>query len=487
MITKKTIRSILVLAGVWGLLLPINMSADSSKTVKVFLLGGQSNMNGTGSELSDLVPPYNALPPQIKIWDLTEKAWTNLPLMDAVFGPPKQTRAAFGPELSFGHAMTEAFPGSDIRLIKYAANGTALYNDWAPGTGSQYKAFMETVKAALNDLSSNGIPYEIVGMLWLQGESDAKEEMGVDYEKNLMAFIEHVRTEFNEPGLPFIIARVRDFYGKGIHADMVREAQAFVAEMDPQAAWFDTDDCGPLVQGGHYGSGGLIEIGLRFAESFRSLGGKPECVEPALEGGVTIGLIGDSTVATTYGWGPAFAARCSESVNLLNYAKNGATLNSIPYRLDALLKQKPDYVLIQFGHNDMKVYGPDAYREKLKGYVDRITQTGGKAILLSSVTRRNFGRDGLVKPLDIDGRSLPDYARAVESLAGEEGLPFIDLYSLSVAHHNKIGPEASALYNPSKKDKTHFSKAGAQAIAELIIEALPADAPELAPYVSASR
>ena len=84
---------------------------------------------------------------------------------------------------------------------------------------------------------------------------------------------------------------------------------------------------------------------------------------------IQVGLIGDSTVATTYGWGPAFAEQVNKNVTVLNYAKNGATLDSLSKRLDELLEAGPDYVLVQFGHNDMKVYGTDAYGEKLKDYM----------------------------------------------------------------------------------------------------------------------
>lgn len=36
-----------------------------------------------------------------------------------------------------------------------------------------------------------------------------------------------------------------------------------------------------------------------------------QCIQ-AQEKTLTIGLIGDSTVASIYGWGPAFADRCDE-------------------------------------------------------------------------------------------------------------------------------------------------------------------------------
>ncbi len=62
----------------------------------------------------------------------------------------------------------------------------------------------------------------------------------------------------------------------------------------------------------------------------------------AKEDSLTIGLIGDSTVANTYGWGPAFASSVKGKVKVLNVAKNGATLDSLSKKLDALLKEKPD-------------------------------------------------------------------------------------------------------------------------------------------------
>jgi lysophospholipase L1-like esterase len=54
-----------------------------------------------------------------------------------------------------------------------------------------------------------------------------------------------------------------------------------------------------------------------------------------------IGLIGDSTVAAESGWGPAFASRFNDKAKVINYAKNGATLESLSKKLDELVKLKP--------------------------------------------------------------------------------------------------------------------------------------------------
>ncbi|MFH5805133.1 rhamnogalacturonan acetylesterase [Alienimonas sp. DA493] len=197
---------------------------------------------------------------------------------------------------------------------------------------------------------------------------------------------------------------------------------------------------------------------------------------------VAIGLIGDSTVADTYGWGPAFAERFDDRTTVLNFARNGARLDTLSKRLDELLEKSPDYVLIQFGHNDQKKYGVETYKKNLTDYVRRAKAAGARPIVLSSVTRRNFGPDGKILPRTegVHG-GLPAFAAAAGEVARRETVPFIDVYRISVEHHNRLGPEASAAYDFADDDQTHFSPAGAAATADLIVDELKVARPELAP------
>ncbi len=208
----------------------------------------------------------------------------------------------------------------------------------------------------------------------------------------------------------------------------------------------------------------------------------------AQEPPLNIGLIGDSTVASTYGWGPAFAKRFSDKAKVFNYAKNGATLPSLSKKLDELLELKPDYVLVQFGHNDQKKYDTEAYSENLKSYVERITRAEAKTIILSSVTRRFFDEDGKIKPRESGVKAnLSFYAKAAQAVAQEEGVLFIDLNAISIEHHNQIGPEASVAYNFKETDTTHFSKQGAEAIATLVLTELQVIVPEIKDYLIESE
>ncbi|PAY18023.1 hypothetical protein CKO51_18670 [Rhodopirellula sp. SM50] len=209
----------------------------------------------------------------------------------------------------------------------------------------------------------------------------------------------------------------------------------------------------------------------------------------AQEETVVVGLIGDSTVAVQSGWGPAFAERFDRRAKILNYAKNGATLQALSKKLDELVRLKPDYVLIQFGHNDQKRYDTTVYSDHLRSYVQRIRKSGGKAVIVSSVTRRSFGADGKIvsnlirnEKYNYQG-TLTDYANAAEAVAGELNLPFIDLHRASIAHHNKIGRQQSMTYNFKEGDTTHFNQKGAEAITDLILAELRAEVPELTAFL----
>jgi lysophospholipase L1-like esterase len=207
--------------------------------------------------------------------------------------------------------------------------------------------------------------------------------------------------------------------------------------------------------------------------------------EAASPGPVTIGLIGDSTVAEESGWGPAFASRFNRKAKILNYAKNGATLQSLSGRLDELLGKRPDYVLVQFGHNDQKRYDTEEYGQRLTSYIQRIRAAGGTPIVLSSVVRRTFDGNGkivseIVKNERFEFKdSLSAYAEAARATAEKMGVWFIDLHAISKAHHEAIGPEASKAYDFKEGDSTHFNREGGEAIAGLIIPALIRIVPQL--------
>ena len=236
--------------------------ADGERPIKIFLLGGQSNMAGRG-QAKDLTPPYDTPFCKTRIWSPTSRDWVPL-TPDA-----RDSKGRFGPEISFGREIVAVLPNQDVRMVKFAVDGSALHDDWAPTRGEHYRAFMGPVKAALAGFDAKSMKYEVAGMLWLQGESDAAESKGHEYERNLTVFIAHMRQSFETPDMPFVIARPLEHFGRKTgQASLVRRAQQKVAKETRRVSWVDTDGL-PMFNDGHYGSAGLIEIGKRFAAGYK--------------------------------------------------------------------------------------------------------------------------------------------------------------------------------------------------------------------------
>ena len=210
---------------------------------------------------------------------------------------------------------------------------------------------------------------------------------------------------------------------------------------------------------------------------------------------VTVVLVGDSTVADyaadhpCRGWGQAIAGCFDDRVRVANWARNGRSSKSFRDEgwWDKAMREKPDYVFIQFGHNDNPGKGPEretdpapggTYRANLQRYVDEARQAGAVPVLVSPTTRRFYDESAKIDPAE---KNVP-YAEATLAVAKELECPVIDLNTLTRDLFNRLGEEHSHWMQPVG-DRTHFTPPGARRVAGLVIEALRSAAPELAAYL----
>lgn len=210
---------------------------------------------------------------------------------------------------------------------------------------------------------------------------------------------------------------------------------------------------------------------------------------------IRIVVIGDSTVATyrknrdgrwhIAGWGQFLADAMDDSVTVLNHAAGGRSSSSFVWegRWAKALADRPDYVLIQFGHNDCPGKGiretdpRTTYRDYLGKYVYYARAAGAKPVLVTPMERRRFGPDGKLAP------SLQAYADAMIAVGKEEDVPVVDLHAASVELFNRLGDAGSAELSSSAKDRTHFSEKGARTMVRLIVQRLAVVEPSLRPYL----
>ena len=227
----------------------------AERTVKVFILAGQSNMVGHGKVEYGRNPDYEkgVTPSEIKggigglrglIADpkTTEKYrhlvdsngdWVqrdDVLIYSTAPGKDKGRLSVgfgkgnwFGPELGFGCVVGDQIE-DPVLIIKTAWGGKDLAVDFRPPSsgdtvlkkdrkvGTFYRKMMTIVKARLARFEKDfpelkGRKPQIVGFGWHQGWNDGcSKEMTAEYEKNMANFIRDVRRELGVKNLPFVIA-----------------------------------------------------------------------------------------------------------------------------------------------------------------------------------------------------------------------------------------------------------------------------------------
>ncbi len=217
----------------------------------------------------------------------------------------------------------------------------------------------------------------------------------------------------------------------------------------------------------------------------------------------TVFLTGDSTVKNNdkdedgmWGWGSqAYTVFDVTKCDVVNAAKAGRSTRTYLQegRWDEVYNsiEPGDYVLIQFGHNDI---GPiDSQKERgviacaedtchvykmasngqyqviysfgwyLKKFIQDVREKGGTPILVS-LTPRNEWPGGKVE------RRNDSYGKWYRQVAEETGCDFLDLHNITADALDKMGKEkAAAMFN---NDHTHTSLAGAQLNARSIAQGL---------------
>jgi alpha-galactosidase len=283
---RRTAHVLLVLAGLLaaGACLGANDAATTTAPVKVFILAGQSNMEGK-AKLSLLDVQVNA--PETRDifahlrtqghYIVCDHVWINFldghGMLTVGYGSP----GAFGPELEFGIVMGERF-SQPVLLIKTAWGGKSLGRDFRPPSaglptperlqqelteanarlrahpdpqhpgpltlediprpyGQSYRDMIAEVRTVLRDLPArfpdyHGQGYDIAGLVWFQGWNDLfTPDFVSSYAATLTHLIHDVRSEFGVPRMPVVIGQMGQ---DGLKATgtlvQIKAAQAAVAE-----------------------------------------------------------------------------------------------------------------------------------------------------------------------------------------------------------------------------------------------------------------
>ena len=224
-------------------------------------------------------------------------------------------------------------------------------------------------------------------------------------------------------------------------------------------------------------------------------------IEPAPEL-PTLFIAGDSTVTDQNrepwtGWGQMLPVFFDETIAVSNHAESGRTLASFSaqkrYEKILCMMKPGDFVMIQFGHNDMKEKYEGAgpyknYSSLLRRYIKQAREKGGNPILVTPMHRRYF-KNGKIE------NTLGEYPDATRKVAMEQNVPLVDLHRMSEHLFNSLGNNGSKtafVHYPAntfkgqpKKlaDNSHFNNYGGWLLARCIVKSLEDDQHALCSHI----
>jgi hypothetical protein len=302
-----------------GLILGVLFLAGTARAdaprLKVFILAGQSNMEGQGIIKAD--PKRNggkgslqylvkdpasaerfkhlvgkdgswAVRDDVWIWYLGKKG----PLTVGYGANEK----LIGPELGFGHVIGDAFD-EQVLLVKLAWGGKSLAKDFRPPSsggdvGPYYTEIVKQTREVLANLktlfpSYDGRGCEIAGFGWHQGWNDrVNQAFNDEYEKNLANFIRDIRKDLGVPKMPFAIAETgmsgaEEKHPRALSLMKAQAAVADYAEFKDNVAFVSTKsfwrpkEGSPSNQGYHWNNNAetYYLIGVGMGEAMKKLCG----------------------------------------------------------------------------------------------------------------------------------------------------------------------------------------------------------------------
>lgn len=268
---------------------------EDTKTLRVFIFAGQSNMEGADSKVADIerFPPFAGLGEVQKDVMFSYCLGRENKTQSDGWEELRPVRNMVGPELSFAREV-KRHTDAPIAIIKVAAGGTHLAGDWNPDEPRGFEMYplaLGWVREALAELDRKRIPYRLEGFVWHQGENDMFEEGAMPvYGANLKNLLARWRADLQAPELRFYIGELctKTIWGMDMRPRMyaISKGQHEVTDADPLADYVPTSHVGVEIGGGvglhyHYGTLGQLEHGVNHAHAYlRNIGKLPKIERP---------------------------------------------------------------------------------------------------------------------------------------------------------------------------------------------------------------
>ena len=220
-----------LLFSVWLLSSPSLVFADE---IDLFIMGGQSNMQGWRSDAAQYPQKGIIMDADIPFyWEAVDYAsskgeWQTLGSQAGHF-----SKGHFGPEVTFARQLKRS--KLNPAIFKYSFGSSNLRDVWkAPGKKGLYDKMTQQVQRAIKQLESEGHHVNIRAFIWIQGESDADtDKLAKAYYYNLRTLVHHFRHNIvRVPDLPVLLS-VDEQHPRVTLRPLIVEAQKKLATEDP--------------------------------------------------------------------------------------------------------------------------------------------------------------------------------------------------------------------------------------------------------------
>jgi len=250
----------------------------------VWILAGQSNMQGAGLLKNDTSVPINTIRSFSNLsgtWDIAKNPLTQWE------GEDLNNPMGVGPGLSFATEMFDYY-GVPQGLIPCARGGSSM-DQWSPDKKDETIDFYgETLPGFYGNMLRRVLLAggKVAGMIWHQGCNDAYSKLANFYFDKMVNFIASIREDLHSPKLPVVIGQLSRSgggpFGYSIFWNTVQDAQRRLPYEIKKLLMVPTIDL-ELDDGVHYSSKAQNVLGKRYFNAMRVLFDKSCNLTPPIQ------------------------------------------------------------------------------------------------------------------------------------------------------------------------------------------------------------
>ena len=225
----------------------------------VFIHAGQSNMAGRG-----LVEPQDTVPNK-RVYSINNQGKMILAKEPLHFYEPSMAGLDSG--LSFGKALTQHIPDSISVLLIPAAVGGSSISQWLNDSIHREVKLLSNFKQTAELGLRRGV---VKGILWHQGESDAKGKDAALYQSRLAALFKKFRNIIGNNETSIVIGQLGSYSANALLPKINAHIKYYVST-DPNAGLISTSDLKHKGDKVHFNSEAQRLMGERYANEFMKL------------------------------------------------------------------------------------------------------------------------------------------------------------------------------------------------------------------------